>query len=183
MPIDALALQLATARQRYRALQRRAEHQPTEPAVTLRTLADVGTALEELRVAQDQMIESQRRMETLQQELTAQSARYWELFDEMPEPYFVTRSDTTITEVNLAAAELFNVSQRFLVGKPVSVFICEDRDRFLDETERVAREKATLDWSVTLRPRERAPLRVSIRVRGNGAHLRWLVRPSASGHE
>lgn len=176
MTVDALELQIAAALQRFHTLQRRVENQKDPGSVANRTLAELGTALEELRVAQEQLIENRRRTEELQAELAAQAARYWELFDEMPEPYVVTRADTVIVEVNRAAAELFNVSQRFLAGKTLSVFICEDRGRFLDESTRIAREKATAEWTVKLRPRERAPLTVSIRVRGDGANLRWIVR-------
>ena len=175
--VDALELQLAAALQRYHTLQRRAENQPKDPGtIAARTLAELGTALEELRVAQEQILENRRRQEELQQEIAAQCAKYWELFDEMPDPYLVTRGDTTILDANRAAAELFNVSQRFLAGKTLSVFICEDRSRFLDESARLAREKETADWEVKLRPRERAPLTVTIRVRGDGTNLRWIVR-------
>ena len=181
MAVDALELQLAAALQRYHTLQRRAENQSKDPsAVTIRTLAELETALEELRVAQEQLLDNRRRTEELQQELAAQCAKYWELFDEMPDPYLVTRPDTTIVEVNRAAAELFNVSQRFLAGKTLSVFICEDRARFLTDSDRLAREKATAEWSVKLRPRERAPLTVTMRVRGDGTNLRWVVRRPAS---
>ncbi len=179
--IDALELQLATALQRYRTLQRRAENQPKDAStVALRSLAELGTALEELRVAQEQLIENRHRLEELQHELAAQCAKYWELFDEMPDPYLVSRPDTTITEVNRAAAGLFNISQRFLVGKPLSVFVCEDRARFLEQSTRVARDKSTAEWSVKVRPRERAPLHVMMLVRGDGATLRWIVRQPAN---
>ncbi len=177
MALDALELQLASAFQRYHTLQRRLDSQPKDPgAVTVRTLTELGTALEELRVTQEQLVENRRKTEELQQELVAQCAKYWELFDEMPDPYVVTRPDTTIIEVNRAAAELFNVSQGFLAGKTLSVFISEDRGRFLDESARLAREKATAEWKVKLRPRERAPLAVTLRVRGDGTNLRWVIR-------
>lgn len=181
MAVDALELQLAAALQRYHALLRRVEqHQKDPGSAAARTLAELSTALEELRVAQEHIIENRRRMEELQTELTSQLAKYWELFDEMPDPYLVTRPDTTILEVNRAAAELFNVSQRFLAGKSLCVFICEDRARFLDESTRVAREKSTAELSVKLRPRERAPQTVTARVRGDGTNLRWIFRHAAT---
>jgi PAS domain S-box-containing protein len=175
--VDALELQLAAALRRYQTLQRRAETQSKDPGgLAARALAELGTALEELRVAQEQIMEGRRRTEDLQRELAAQCSKYSELFDEMPEPYLVTRPDTTIVEVNRAAAELFNVSQRFLTGKTLSVFVCEGRGRFLDDSARLARDKASAEWSVKLRPRERAPLTVSIRVRADGTGLRWIVQ-------
>lgn len=177
MGVDALELQLASALQRFHSLQRRAETQAKDPGtLTVRALAELGTALEALRVAQDQIIEDRHRMEHLQAELTAQCSKYWELFDGMPDPYLVTRADTTIVEVNRAASDLLNVSQRFLAGKTLTIFICEDRGRFLDESGRIAREKETAELRVKLRPRERAPLWIGARVRGDGQHLRWVFR-------
>ena len=116
MPLDALELQLAAATQRFNTLKRRAES-PKEPSLLLtRSLAELSTALEEVRVAQEQLLESRLRMEQLQEELREQAERYWQLFDEIPQPYVVTRPDSTIVEVNKAASALLNVSQRFLVG-------------------------------------------------------------------
>lgn len=119
--------------QRYRALQRRLKSRVKDPsAIGDRAIAELATALEELRIAHEQIIEDRRKSEELLAELTPQRARYWALFDEMPEPCLVTHPDTTIIEANQAAAELLNVSQRFLTGKALSVFVCEDRGRFLD---------------------------------------------------
>jgi PAS domain-containing protein len=108
--------------------------------------------------------------------LTQQYEKYWLLFDDMPEPYLVTRADTTITEANKAAAELLNVSQRFLVGKALSVFVCEDRTRFLQSATQALETAAALDVRVRLRPRERAPLELEAKVRGGNDMLRWILR-------
>ena len=176
MAVDALELQLASALQRLHTLERRAETQSDNRTLLSRSLAELSTALEEVRVAQEQIIENRRRIEELQAELSAQAMKYWQLFDEMPEPYVVTRPDTVIVEVNRAGAELFNVSQRFLTGKVLSVFVCEDRGRFLDESGRIATERGSAEWRLKLRPRERAPLTVSATVRGDGSALRWVFR-------
>jgi two-component system sensor histidine kinase VicK len=172
---DALELQLASALQRFSTLQRRAES-PRDPSNLLtKTLAELGTALEEVRVAQEQLIESRARMEQMQAELRRQHDKYWQLFDEMPEAYVVSRPDTTILEVNKAAAQFFNVSQRFLIGKTLSVFVCEERTQFLDASARVAAEGTPLDLSLKIRPRERAPMPVSVRVSGSPNELRWIL--------
>src|SRR3954468_575294 len=105
MALDGLELQLASAVQRFNTFQRRAEA-PRDPGVLLtKTLAELGTALEEVRVAQEQLIESRERMEQLQVELRRNYEKYWQLFDEMPDVYLVTRPDTTILEANRAAAQ------------------------------------------------------------------------------
>jgi PAS domain S-box-containing protein len=170
-------MQLVSAVQRLAALQRRAATDRDHAKLLERTLRELEASLEEVRVAQEQIVENRLRMEQLQVELTRQYEKYWELFDEMPQAYVVTRPDSTITEVNRAAAELFNVSQRFLVGKTLSVFVCEDRDHFLDESLRVSREAKSQEMAFKLRPRERAPLDINARVCGDASSLRWVLRP------
>lgn len=181
MPLDSLQVQLTSALQRYAALQRRAGMQ-ADPLL-VRTLAELGTALEELRVAQEQILENQHSMDQLQADLSAQCARYWELFDELPEAYLVTKPDTTILEANRAAAELLNVSQRFLVGKTLSVFVCEDRAGFLAVASKVGSAESRDNGSelkLKLRPRERAPLCVAARIRGSAEAVRWTLRPCSA---
>jgi PAS domain S-box-containing protein len=179
--LDSLELQLASALQRFVTLQRKAEGQREPSTLLAKTLAELGTALEEVRVAQEQLIESRTRMEHLQVELQAQYEKYWQLFDTMPEAYVVTKPDSTIVEVNKVAAQLLNVSQRFLIGKPLSVFVCEERAQFLSACGRTAADASTLELSVKLRPRERAPVSVQTRVSGDSTGLRWVLRPGAAG--
>jgi two-component system sensor histidine kinase VicK len=176
--LDSLELQLASALQRYSTLSRRVQTQRDPSTLLNKTLAELGTALEEVRVAQEQLIESRTRMEQLQDELRRQYEKYWQLFDEMPEAYLVSRPDSTIVEVNKAAAQLLNVSQRFLIGKTLSVFVCEDRGAFLTASARAATSTEPMDLTLKVRPRERAPLTVRARVSGDSEGLRWVLRTS-----
>lgn len=177
MTIDALELQLASAAQRFQALERRAANAREPDPLLTRTLAELGTALEEMRVAQEQIIESRSLADQLQEELRRQSERYWQLFDEIPQPYVVTKPDSTILEVNRAGAELFNVSQRFLAGKTLSVFVCEDRSGFLTRIASASAQRSPMEFQFKLRPRERAPQLVVARVKGDDQTLRWLLTP------
>jgi len=117
-------------------------------------------------------------MESLQEQLRQQAERYWQLFDEIPLPYVVTRGDSIIVEANRAGSELLNVSQRFLVGKALSVFVCENRGAFLAQIGKFSAEPGVMEFSLKLRPRERAPLAVDARVQGDATTLRWLLRPA-----
>jgi PAS domain S-box-containing protein len=179
--VNSIELQLATALQRFNTLQRRADSDPDQSTTLLtRALHELERALEEVRVAQEQLLESRSRLEEVQAELAQQYEKYWQLFDDMPQPYVVTGRDSIMTEANRAAAELLNVSQRFLVGKPLSVFICQDRAGFLDEAMRAATQPGPFDLEVKLRPRERAPIDVAVRVSGGGNILRWVLRPKVA---
>ena len=177
MPLDALQLQLTSAFQRFQSLQRRI---PPDGGTKLvaSIFKELENALEEVRVAQEQLVESRNRMEALQSELTRQCQKYWELFDEMPQPYVVTKADSTILEVNRAASELFNVSQRFLVGKTLSVFVGDDRVRWLGEVRRVAETHQNLELAFRLRPRERAIVHVRARIAAQDSALRWVIMPA-----
>ena len=175
--MDALESQLVSAMRRFSTLQRRAAAEnPEQPKLLSRALSELETLLEELRVVQEQMVEYRHQREHLQTELTHQYQKYWQLFDQMPQPYVVTKPDTLILEANKAAADLFNVSQRFLVGKTLSVFVCEERGRFLSDAARIAAGAPAEDLRFRLRPRERAPLEVTVRVSGDEAALRWLFQ-------
>lgn len=180
MTVDSRELRLVSALQRFQTLQRRAERDRDNRTVLSQTLAELGTALEELRLAHEHIVEHCHRIEQLQAQLRDQQAKYWDFFDEIPDPSVVTAPDTTILEVNRAAADLLNVSQRHLLGKTLSVFVCEDRTRFLKESQRLTQQQEnSADLQLKLRPRERAPLVVRGRVRVDGANLRWILQAAA----
>jgi PAS domain S-box-containing protein len=181
MPIDVLELQLASALQRFATLQRRSSSDRDQKKLLDRSLQELSTSLEEVRVAQEQLIELRLKLEASQADLARERERYWHLFDRMPEPYVVTDAKSVITEVNRAAAQLFNVSQRFLVGKAMSVFICEERGRFLTDISLLASEERSSHLTFKLRPRERAPVEVAATVEGGAGGLRWVLRPGVNG--
>ena len=179
MAIDVLELQLASALQRFATLRRRVASDRDHAKLLGRALEELESALDMLRVAQEQIVEGRQRLEALQAELIRERARYWQLFDQMPQAYVVTEPSSVITEVNRAASQLFNVSQRFLVGKPLSVFVCENRDRFLSDISQIASEGRSGELTFKLRPRERAPLDVVAVVGADQTGLRWVIRPAA----
>ena len=180
MGLDFIELQLASAIHRYHDLQRRVETRHEPGAMLQKALAELGTALEEIRVAQEQLVESRASLERAHEDVRRQATRYMELFDAIPYPCVVTKPDSTITEANKAAAELLNVSQRFLVGKTLSIFVCEDRGRFLIEASNLAAQEQPREFNIRIRPRERAPLPIVARVNGNDSTLRWILRLAES---
>lgn len=178
MAIDVLELQLASALQRFATLQRRAESDRDHVRLLGRSLLELEGALEEVRVAHEQLVEGRQRLEAAQAELGRERERYWQLFDQMPDAYVVTDRNSVITEVNRAGAQLFNVSQRFLAGKALSVFVCRERARFLSEVASVPPDARSVEIAFKLRPRERAPLDVIGTVGADAAGLRWVLRPT-----
>lgn len=188
MSVDSLHLQLTSALHRLSQLQRRAAQLPSEPPkVLMQALSELEQALEELRVAQQHLLEQRDEIETLRTDLERERQKYYRLFDESPDAYLVTTPHAQIIEANRAAAELLNISQRFLLGKNLSVFICSDRNRMLTQALRLAESGGAADWVFSLRPRERAPFRVAARaVVGDETperSLRWILRRVVEAEE
>jgi len=93
----------------------------------------------------------------------------------------VTKADSTIVEANRAASELLNVSQRFLVGKTLSVFVGDDRVHWLGQVRRIAETRERLELAFRLRPREKAVVSVLARVAAEDSGLRWVITRTDEG--
>ena len=84
------------------------------------------------------------------------------LFVQSPSACLVLHRDgAAIADANAAASRLLNVSQRHLIGKAFTNFLQQDREQFLRQLQRDA-DRAADQWHVTLRPRERAQVRVRV---------------------
>ena len=150
------------------------------------TVRELELALEDLRAAQQALLVRRETLESTRAVMQAEREKYWQLFDALPEPYLVTRLDSVITDANRAAADLLNISQRFLSGKALSIFVCRDRARFLSDAARVAANGETAVLNFTVRPRERAPLevvaRVGFREGAEGVELHWNLQAAPRTH-
>jgi PAS domain-containing protein len=177
---ESLHVQLNTALQRLAVLQRRAENLSSKtPGLLHQTLSELETAIEQLQTAQQELVSQREDISSLRSRLEQERRRYWQFFDAAPDAYLVTSPDADILETNRAAAELLNISQRFLVGKNFSVFVCTDRARVMAQARRLAEAGGGADWVFSVRPRERAPFEVACCVSASGAGdrtLRWLIR-------
>ena len=111
----------------------------------------------------------------------AERQRYSDHFELAPVAYLVTDLDGAILEANQLAAALLNVSQPFLVGKPLARFVQpEERPDFGHRLLASGREGAEPQtWDVCLLPRELPPIRVEAVARRSGegvpGELRWML--------
>ena len=180
MRIETLQVQLSTAMQRLASLQRRAEHlTPDSPRIIQQTLEQLEFAIQQLRAAQEELEARRGELAAVRQALEVERRKYWEFFDAAPDAYLVTTGDGEILEANRAAAELLNISQRFLIGKNFTVFVCTERTRVQAQAKRLAESGGSSDWVFGLRPRERAPFDVACRVLSSESAertLRWMLR-------
>jgi two-component system cell cycle sensor histidine kinase/response regulator CckA len=87
-------------------------------------IAEISISLEELHQQNEELIATRHLVE-------AERQRYYDLFNFAPDGYLVTDGTGIIQEANHAAANLLNVRQSYLIGKPMSVFVHQtERQKF-----------------------------------------------------
>lgn len=159
---------------------------PQENLLT-ESLEHLHVALEEMEVAESELRQQNEELAIARAAVEAERQRYQDLFEFAPDGYMVTDANGTIREANRAAAMLLNVSQRFLVGKPLVIFIAEsERHAFRTNLSQLHQMDGVGEREVSLQPRKKvsfdAALTVSV-VRdreGKPVALRWLLRDITS---
>lgn len=172
--------------QRVLRLRQQTAQLPTvQPELVEAAWWDLYQALDDLQAA-----ESERQLQTqalfnVCHRIEANRQHYYDLFDQAPDGYLVTSSQGTIQEANRAIASMLNVSQQFLVGKPLAMFIVEAAHTAFDAAlEQLQHVQKYPPWELGLRPYQEAPFNAAISVTAGSASdtgrtLRWLVRRSS----
>lgn len=140
------------------------------------TLEELQLADQELHLQKEELVAARQTVETERQ-------RYQELFEFAPDAYLVTNAAGVIQEANRAAAMLLRISQRFLVGKPLFVFVAEqERQCFHSKLTRLRQVEGEKNWEVCLQPRNSEFIDAALSVavvrnrEGKAIALRWLLR-------
>lgn len=134
----------------------------------------VDAALEDLQVTCEQMQTSLDSIEVAQEDLFQQKQYYQDLFQFFPLPSLITNAEGVILETNGAIAQLLNVSQSYLIGKPLIVFVPEDdypfggfrnnRTAFRTYLNQLSQSTGNQIWRMSLCPRDREPILVELHV-------------------
>ena len=139
-------------------------------------------AMEELHVAQSELLQQNQELLAIREAVEAERLRYQELFEFAPDGYLVTDVNGKIQEANRAAAMMLNIESRFLVGKPLNVFITQpERQRFYSLLTQLGQVDRIQEWEVRLEPRKGTPLDAALSVtavrnkEGKRIALRWLL--------
>jgi len=151
------------------------------------TFKELGTASEELQVACEELRQQNEALAAAREQLEAERQRYQDLFELAPNAYLVTDSEGVIQEANRAASQLFQVAQRFLIGKPIANFVPEPERRRLRTALLTIHQVGQLRESTFLfQPRQGSPFTAAIVVAsdlepqqnrgGQVGSLRWLIR-------
>lgn len=190
MDLDDLALQIENMRKRVALLQRQSEQQEAQADIELVTAVfkEVYLALEELKLVNEDLKQQNEELSNTQQALVAQGQRYQELFEEVPDAYFVTDTKGIIQEANSAATTLLNISKSLLLGKSIGIFVLEKEVIAFHLKLTHLRDRAQFpdwkmqEWEANLRPRDKTPIVAAVKVaaiRNQSSELvslRWLLR-------
>nr|WP_228035558.1 GAF domain-containing protein [Oculatella sp. LEGE 06141] len=110
-----------------------------------------------------------------------QQQHYRDLFEFAPDGYLVTDASGVIQDANVKAERLLNTKKRFLLGKPLIVYLAEgDRITFHNHLQQIGQQER-LEWVAHLKPRADTVLPVAVTVVPifNPLHagkLRWMLR-------
>ena len=147
------------------------------------TLAELHTTLEELRVTEEELRTQNDELQAARLLVEAERARYQALFEFAPDAYLVTTPHGAIREANRAAAELLNVKQEHLLGKPLVLYIARDCQRaFREQLLKLPTDGVRMVWETRLAPRRKSEVDGLLSVgmerdaKGKLLGLRWLLR-------
>ncbi|MGE0682094.1 MAG: ATP-binding protein [Candidatus Binatia bacterium] len=183
MKLDAFSGKVEVLHQRLRTL-RQQNAAPVRPKLSIEILEELGTALEELHVAQAELQQQNEELIATRHTVETERQRYQELFEFAPDGYLVTDAQGMIREANRAAAAFLQVRQTFLIGKPFVIFMAAGEREALRVllTQLQEGSPASREWEVRLQPREAQPFSAALTVvpaydsRRKVAALRWLLR-------
>jgi PAS domain S-box-containing protein len=146
-------------------------------------LKDFLAELEELSVAGEELDAQHAELEHTRDALYRERTRYEELFELAPDAYLLTDGSGLICEANQAAAVLVGVDQRFLLGKPLQVFVHEhERQQFRRHVSDLESGTSRSEFRFRLTPRDHDAIDVAASVgairnrHGKSSGLRWSIR-------
>ncbi|MEH2284470.1 MAG: EAL domain-containing protein [Nostoc sp.] len=136
-------------------------------------------AFEELNTAMEELLTASEELEVTRAAVEKERQHYQDLFEFAPYGYLVTNTIGTIQEANHVAASLLGVQQKYLVGKPLILFIAQqDRQCFSSQMQNL---QELLNWEINLQPRRGRPFPASVKasvvydLEGKQLGWRWLL--------
>ena len=170
--------------QRAAALKQHVKESSTQQKpTTLESFEELEIALEELYTAEEELKAQNEELAITRAVLEEERHRYHDLFEFAPDGYLVTDEAALIQEVNLVAAGMLNVSQRFLIGKPLINYIPQqERRAFRYRLNQLCQVDSLQEWEIRVSPRGGVDFDAAVTVstvldsRGNSTSWRWLLR-------
>ncbi|MGH7281625.1 MAG: histidine kinase dimerization/phospho-acceptor domain-containing protein, partial [Polyangiaceae bacterium] len=134
---------------------------------------------EELLVANEELRAQVDELQSMEQVVYFERARAEAIFFGAPDAYVLTDSLGIIREANLAAMQLVNIPERFLVGKPFASFVDRIDSERARELVTIASQGETVEGNLRVRPRralDSIPTAAIVTPFDKGAALFWRLR-------
>lgn len=184
MNVDMFSQQIDVVNRRLNELYRNANTMvKLQPELLPIAFKELGIVSEELQVVVEELQQQNEALAIARLEVEIQRQRYQELFDFAPDGYLVTDPSGTIQEANRAAANLLNISQQFLIGKPLIVFVTEEQHPlFHEKLTQFQQTEQAQEWVVNLCPRKGEPFEAALTMtsftdgKGNVLGMRISIR-------
>lgn len=140
------------------------------------------TSLEELKVAEEELVQQHEALESSRAEMEGHLAHYRMLFDLAPAALLLTDLNGAIRDANRAAAALLHREVYHLERKPLAVLVPRAvRAQFREELSRVGLTAGVANWHFVIERPNDVPLGVSAAVHlvphaTLGSGLYWQLR-------
>lgn len=147
-----------------------------------KTVDEVRKLVRQLQVSFEDLTQAMSDHLRAKQEVDTIRQRGTTLFRLVPTPCIATDHTGVVLDMNPAAATLLNTAPRFVAGRQFCLFVDGNRPDVLRVLLDVQRSGDTQQISVTIRPRERAPLDAMLLVAQNTPdELLLVVNVQADG--
>ncbi|MFN6465522.1 MAG: EAL domain-containing protein [Nostoc sp. DedVER02] len=155
MDVDEFNQQVEKLRSRVQEIWQRTATEPNSQQEL------IVAAFDELQMALEELLAASEELELTRAAAERECQRYQELLNFAPDAYLVTDTAGKILEANHAAATMFSVPQKYLVGKPLILFIAQQDRRLF--SSRINNLQQLTKWVIDLKPRFSKPFPASIR--------------------
>jgi len=150
-----------------------------QSAQVMQVNEELQETLEELKVVEEELRQQNEELSATREKVESERRRYQDLFEFAPDGYLITDAAGIIKEANHAAANLLCVRQRYLINKPLILFVAQqDHQTFIAQLNSFQQVQ---DWEIYLQPRLGTPFPASIRLvamydsLGQRVGWRWLL--------
>lgn len=176
MQRDNLLSQIESLQTRLGQLKQRARLADSQ-TVTSESLDDLRTAVEEITMLEEQLVQQSRQLAAARQLAETERERYQKLFEFAPDGYLVTDRRGIILEANAAAAALLRITKQSFIGKPLGFYVDrQDFNKFLADAS-AARRGRGRDFTTRLRRDQGDTFDVLVTLAmADDNCVRWLIR-------
>ncbi len=148
----------------------------------IKNLQELSIDLSQIKKISEELRQQNEALAESYLEIQSELQNYVELFEFAPDGYLVTDKHSNILKANRAAAQLLNISQEYLVHKPLVTFVApQERRKFRTKLNQLQTGTSLKHWQVQMQPRHSSALPVLFTVvpiqnsQGEVKGFRWRL--------